>query len=63
MLLDEVSDQTEVENDDASFGGDQHIGRLDIAMELAMPVQLRESVGELLKPAPEPADAQRRCRR
>ena len=37
-------DQAEVENHDAPFGRDQHVRRLDVAMQLASPMQRRDAV-------------------
>ena len=43
----ELGDQAEVEDDDAPFGGHQHVGRLDVAMKLASPMQCGDAVDEL----------------
>ena len=52
----ELGDQTEVEDDDASFRRHQHVGRLDVSMKLAETVERRDSVDQLLQGGREPGD-------
>ena len=42
-----VADQTEVEHDHAAFGRDQHVARLDVAMQLAGVVQRGDRFDQL----------------
>jgi hypothetical protein len=42
-----VAREAEVENDDAPLGGDEHVRRLDVAMQLASPMELAEAEHEL----------------
>ena len=47
-------DQAEVENHDSPFGRDQHVRRLDVAVQLAPPMQCGDAVDELPKRGDEP---------
>lgn len=65
----ELGDQAEVEQHDAPFAGDPHVGRLDVAMDLARRMKRQQAARELRQRQPQPIevagdrDLQRRQRR
>ena len=51
----QLGGQAEVEDDDAAFGGDQDVGRLEVAVQLAGGVQGVQASRQLGEGVPQPA--------
>ena len=56
----ELGGQAEVQEHDATLPGHEHVGGLDVAVELARRVERRDPLGELPQGPPQPTQLERR---